>query len=105
MLSLDVRWTGFTGCLPNHQRWVAAPRSGLTTWYARWKIQTVTYPAKACTRDVQALRKALTEVSNLSKGEMRFNLSLSISFYVSTTKEQDPGAPRVLEPKTCSDLL
>jgi hypothetical protein len=71
----------------------------------RQETQTVTYPAKGCTQDVQALRKASTETSNLSKGEMRFNLSLSISFYVSTTREQDPGAPHLLEPKAGSGLL
>jgi hypothetical protein len=36
---------------------------------------------------------------------MCFNLSLSISFQVSKTREQDPGAPRVLEPEAGSGLL
>jgi hypothetical protein len=46
-----------------------------------------------------------TEVSNLSKGEMCFNLSLSISFQVSKTREKDPGAPHVLKPEVGSGLL
>jgi hypothetical protein len=105
-LRLGVHWMGwFRGCLPQRQRWVAAPWSGLTTWYVSREMRTVTYPAKGCTRDVHAPRKASTEASNLSKGEMRFNLSLSISFWVSTTREQDLGAPRVLETKAGSDLL
>jgi hypothetical protein len=65
----------------------------------------VTYPTKRCTLDVQAIRKASTKVSNLSKGEICFNFSLSISVYVSITKGQDPGTSRVLEPKLSSGLL
>jgi hypothetical protein len=84
-LSIGVHWTGWLpGWHPPRQQWVAASRSGLTACYVHREIQTVTYPAKGCTQDVQALRKASTEASNLSKGEMCFNLSLSISFYVST---------------------
>jgi hypothetical protein len=44
----------------------------------------VTYPTKECTLDVQVLRKAPTEAPNLSKDEICFNLSLSISIQVST---------------------
>jgi hypothetical protein len=36
---------------------------------------------------------------------MHFNLSLSISFQVSKTREQDPRATRVLEPEEGSSLL
>jgi hypothetical protein len=68
-------------------------------------MRTVTYPAKGGTRHVQAPRKASVEASNLSKGEICFNLSLSISFQISKTREQDPGAPRVLEPEASSGLL
>jgi hypothetical protein len=66
------------GCLPHRQRWVAAPRSDLTTWYVCRETRTVTYPAKGGTRHVQAPRKASAEVPNLSKGEMCSNYSLNI---------------------------
>jgi hypothetical protein len=36
---------------------------------------------------------------------MHFNFSLNISVYVSIIREQDLGAPRVLEPKASSGLL
>jgi hypothetical protein len=42
-------------------------------------------PTKRCTLDVQAPRKASTEAPNLSKGEMSFNFSLSISIQFFTT--------------------
>jgi hypothetical protein len=42
-------------------------------------MQTITYLAKGSTLDVQTLRKTLTEVPNLSRDEMSFNFSLSIS--------------------------
>jgi hypothetical protein len=67
-----------TGCLPHRQRWVAAPRSGLTTWYVCQEMRTITYPAKGGTRHVQTPRKASVEVSNLSKAEMCSNYSLII---------------------------
>jgi hypothetical protein len=54
------------------------PQFGLSAWYVHQETRTVTYPTKGCTLDVQALRKASTEVSNLSKDEMYFNFSLSI---------------------------
>jgi hypothetical protein len=57
------------------------------------------------TRHVQAPRKASAEASNPSKGEMCFNLSLNISFQVSKPREQDLGAPHVLEPEAGSGLL
>jgi hypothetical protein len=80
MLSLGVYWVGLLpGCLPHHQRWVATPRSGLTAWYVRRETRTVTYPTKRGTRHVQALKKVLAEVPNLSKGEMYSNYSLHLS--------------------------
>jgi hypothetical protein len=63
------------------------PWSGLTAWYVRQEMRTVTYPAKGGTRHVQASRKASVEVPNLSKGEMCSNYSLSI-------------CPRFLQPFT-----
>jgi hypothetical protein len=39
----------------------------------------VTYPTKGCTLDVQTPRKSSTKVPNLSKDEICFNFSLSIS--------------------------
>jgi hypothetical protein len=45
----------------------------------------ITCPTKECTLDVQAPRKASTEAPNLSKDEICFNFSLSISIWVSTT--------------------
>jgi hypothetical protein len=51
----------------------------------RRETRTVTYPTKRGTRYVQAPRKALAEVLNLSKGEMCSNYSLSICPYVSAT--------------------
>jgi hypothetical protein len=42
------------------------PRSGVTTWYVCWEMQTVTYPTNGCTLDVQAPRKASTDVPNMS---------------------------------------
>jgi hypothetical protein len=48
-------------------------------------MRTVTYPVQGGTRHVQALRKASVEVSNLSKGEMCSNYSLSIYPYVFAT--------------------
>jgi hypothetical protein len=72
-------------CLPHHQRWVAVPQSGLTAWYVHRETQTITYPSKGGTRHVQALRKALVEVPNLSKGEMCSNYSLSICPKISAT--------------------
>jgi hypothetical protein len=62
-------------------------------------------PLRGGTRHVQAPRKASAEASNPSKGEMCFNLSLNISFQVSKPREQDLGAPRVLEPEVGSGLL
>jgi hypothetical protein len=47
--------------------------------YIRREAQTVTYPTKGCTLDVQIPRRVSTKVLNLSKGEMCFNFSLSIS--------------------------
>jgi hypothetical protein len=36
MLSLGVRWMGLLpSCLSQRQRWVIAPRFGLTAWYVR----------------------------------------------------------------------
>jgi hypothetical protein len=61
------------------------PRFDLTVWYVRREMRIVTYPAKGDTHHVQLPRKALAEVSNLSKGEMCSNYSLSICPYVSTT--------------------
>jgi hypothetical protein len=80
MLSLGVRWMGLLPrCLPHYQRRVTVPRPSLTTWYVRQETRTVTYTTKGCTLDVQAPRKVSTEVHNLSKREMCFNFSLSIS--------------------------
>jgi hypothetical protein len=56
-------------------------------------------------RTLRPHEKVSTEASNLSKGEMCFNLSLSISFQVFITREQDLWAPRVLEPEAGSGLL
>jgi hypothetical protein len=70
---------------PHRQRWAVVPRSSLTAWYVCREMRTITYPTKGCTLDVQALRKASTEVPNLSKGKMCFNFSLSISIQISTT--------------------
>jgi hypothetical protein len=56
-------------------------------------------------RTLRPHEKVSTEASNLSKGEMCFNPSLSISFQVFITREQDLWAPRVLEPEAGSDLL
>jgi hypothetical protein len=47
-----IMWIRDTGCYTHHQRWVAAPRSGLTVWYVSWEMRTVTYTTKGCTRDV-----------------------------------------------------
>jgi hypothetical protein len=58
-------------------------QSGLIAWYVQQKIRSVTYPAKGCTRDVQAARKLSAEAPNLSKGEICSNYSLSICVYVS----------------------
>jgi hypothetical protein len=63
---------------PHCRRWVAVPRSHLTAWYMHWETQTVTYPTKRCTLDVQAPIKVSTEAPNLSKDEMCFNFSLNI---------------------------
>jgi hypothetical protein len=61
------------------------PRSSLTAWYMCQEMQTVTYPTKGYTLDVQAPRKVSIEAPNPSKDEMCFNFSLSISIYVSIT--------------------
>jgi hypothetical protein len=65
-------------------------------------MQTVTYTTKGCTLDVQAPRKASTEALNLSKDEMCFNFSLSISIWISTTIGSQPlDTP---DPKQSSSL-
>jgi hypothetical protein len=68
-----------SGWPPHCRRWVIVSRSGLTIWNMHWEMQTITYLTKGCTLDIQAPRKALIEVPNLSKDEMCFNFSLSIS--------------------------
>jgi hypothetical protein len=65
--------------LPSPSAVAVVPRPGLIAWYIRRETRTVTYPTEECTLDVQALRKVSTEVPNMSKGEMHFNFSLSIS--------------------------
>jgi hypothetical protein len=72
-------------------------RSGLTALYVHREMQTVTYPSKGCAPDVQALRKVSTEASNLSKDEMCFNVSLSISIHVSTIIESQLSSAPDLE--------
>jgi hypothetical protein len=85
-LSLGVHWIGLLPGWPTHRRWwVIVHRFGLTVWYVCWETQTVTYHIKGCTLDVQAHRKASTKVFNLSKDKICFNLSLSISIWVSIT--------------------
>jgi hypothetical protein len=81
-------------CPPHRSRWVAVPRSGLTASYVYRETRTVTYPSKGCTPDVQALRKASTEASNLSNNEIYFNFSLSISIQVFTTIGSAPKCTR-----------
>jgi hypothetical protein len=70
------------------------PRSGLTDCYVYRDMRTVTYLSKGCAPNVQALRKASTEAPNMSKDEMCFNVSLSISIKVPTTiRSQLQSAP------------
>jgi hypothetical protein len=77
----------------------------------RWETRAITYPAKGCTRDVQAPRKSLAEAPNLSKGEMCSKYSLSIwrarilQPLTALLEGQAPQAPRVLEPEVSSGLL
>jgi hypothetical protein len=45
MLSLGVCWMGLLSeWPPQRQQWVAVSRSGLTAWYMRQEMQTITYP-------------------------------------------------------------
>jgi hypothetical protein len=95
LLRLGVCWEALLPRWPPHyQRWVPVPWSGFTAWYVCRETQTITYPTKGCTLDVQALRKASTDASNLNKDEMCFNFSQSISIQVSTTiGSQLPSTP------------
>jgi hypothetical protein len=72
------------GWPPHSQRWVVLPWFDLIAWYVYRETQTITYPTKGCTLDVQATRKVSTEAPNLSKHEICFNFSLSISIQVFT---------------------
>jgi hypothetical protein len=47
------------GCLPHRQRWVTAPRSGLTTWYIHRETQTVIYHAKG-THDISRPQESVS---------------------------------------------
>jgi hypothetical protein len=84
------------GCLPHHQRWVVAPRSGLAAWYVRWEKRTITYAAKGA--------HGMSRLPNLSKGEMCSNYYLSIcpKFLQPFSALPEGWAPQVLRSRISS---